>query len=326
MNKEMTQGHQDPRTPRPQDTKTPGRNMKRTSIFILIILITSASFSGTYAQDANTAAVKMTLAVAAVQMRSTDNLNDNITKMSSLIRESAERGARVAVFPECALSGYSDKVKDLTADEIMKAEQEIALTCRESDIYAVVGLPWREKGKLYNSASIISPEGRILERYHKIQLAEAWPDPGDHLSVFHIDGLPCSVIICHDERYPELVRLPVLAGARLVFYISHESGIKEESKIEPYRAQVQARAVENNIFIVQSNAPANTDATGSNGHSRIIGPDGNIIREASVFREDIIIDTLDLSKAGRGNALNSMKRGILQEWWKEGIEKVRIIN
>jgi predicted amidohydrolase len=141
-----------------------------------------------------------------------------------------------------------------------------------------------------------------------------------------IDGQPCSIIICHDERYPELVRLPVLAGAKLIFYISHESGIKEASKIIPYRAQIQARAVENNVFIVQSNAPANLDSTGSNGHSRIIAPDGNIIVEASVFNEDIVRATIDLSKASRGNALKSVSRGILKEWWKEGVESVRVIN
>ena len=85
--------------------------------------------------------------------------------------------------------------------------------------------------------------GKVRERYHKVQLAEAWPDPGDHLSVFRLKGVPCSIIICHDERYPELVRLPVLAGSRVVFYLSHESPISQEHKLGPYRAQIQARAV-----------------------------------------------------------------------------------
>jgi predicted amidohydrolase len=117
-------------------------------------------------------------------------------------------------------------------------------------VYAIVGMPHRDGGKLYNSAVVIDPSGKILERYHKVQLAESWPDGGDHLSVFKIDGIPCSIIVCHDERYPELVRLPVLAGARLVFYLSHESGLDKETKIAPYRAQIQARAVENSVFVV----------------------------------------------------------------------------
>jgi predicted amidohydrolase len=259
-------------------------------------------------------------------MRSSTDIDENTSRISSFIEKCARGGARVVIFPECALSGYSGKaVSILTKEKITEAEARVAETCRMNSVYAIIGLPWRDGSKLYNSASVINPDGKVIERYHKIQLAEPWPDEGDHLSVFHIDGIPCSIIICHDERYPELVRLPVLAGARVVFYISHESGIMEESKIGPYRAQIQARAVENNVYIAQSNAPANNDATGSHGQSRLIAPDGNIISEASIFSEDILYADFDVTTAGRGNALKSLTRGILREWWKEGVKSVRII-
>jgi predicted amidohydrolase len=168
--------------------------------------------------------------------------------------------------------------------------------------------------------------GKVRERYHKVQLAEPWPDPGDHLSVFRVKGVPCSIIICHDERYPELVRLPVLAGARVVFYLSHESGVAQEHKLVPYRAQIQARAVENGVFVVHSNAPANADATGSHGQSRIIDPDGNLIHEASMFREELLTATLDLAKATAGNAKRSLTRGPLGAWWREGMKHVRQVD
>ena len=172
---------------------------------------------------------------------------------------------------------------------------------------------------------IIAPTGKVIERYHKIQLAERWPQAGDHLSVFKIEDVPCSVIICHDERYPELVRLPVLAGAKVVFYISHESGLRSEHKIGPYRAQIQARAVENTVYVVQANAPANADASGSHGQSRIIAPDGNILQEASIFDDELVTATLDLRKATRQNARNSLDRGPFRDWWLDGLKRVRII-
>jgi predicted amidohydrolase len=268
-----------------------------------------------------------TLVIASVQMRSSDNIQENVPRIAEFIMKCAADGARVVVFPECALSGYYEKaIVNLTEYQIREAEKQVATACSEAGVYAIVGLPWRQNGKLFNSASVINPEGKVIERYHKIQLAESWPDEGDHLSVFSIDSIPCSIIICHDERYPELVRLPVLAGAKVVFYVSHESGIKEQSKIVPYRAQIQARAVENNVFVIQSNAPANADSTGSNGHSRIIAPDGNLISEARVFSEDILMAEIDPSKAGRGNALKSISRGMLRDWWLEGVKKVRIID
>jgi hypothetical protein len=49
-------------------------------------------------------------------------------------------------------------------------------------------------------ATVFDPSGKVVEYYHKVQLAEPWPTPGDHLSVFPFDGVPSSIIICRDER------------------------------------------------------------------------------------------------------------------------------
>jgi omega-amidase len=267
-----------------------------------------------------------TLSVAVVQMRSSKDLTKNTEHIAGYIRGCASNGAQVIVFPECALSGYfEDAIAELSAEDLSRAEQKLADVCKEAAVYAIIGTPHRSERKLYNSAVVLSPAGKVIERYHKIQLAERWPEAGDHMSVFKIHGVSCSIIICHDERYPELVRLPVLAGAQVIFYVSHESGLREEHKVAPYRAQVQARAVENNVFIVHANAPANKDATGSHGQSRIIAPDGNIVKEASIFGEDVISATLDLARATRENARNSLKRGALKDWWESGVKKVRVI-
>ena len=266
------------------------------------------------------------LRVAAVQFRSSRDLADNVNRIAKQIRDAATNGARVVVFPECALSGYfEDVITNLSSAQLSGAAQQVARACREANIWAIIGTPYREEKRLFNSAFVISAQGKIVERYHKIQLAERWPDAGDHLSVFEIDGAPCSVIICHDERYPELVRLPVLAGARVIFYISHESGLREEKKIAPYRAQVQARAVENSVYVVQANAPANPDKSGSHGQSRIVAPDGNIIKEASIADEEVLSSTLELKKATGDNARKSLTNGPFTDWWKEGVQRVRII-
>jgi predicted amidohydrolase len=267
-----------------------------------------------------------TLRVAAVQSRSGRDLDKNVAGITAHIRRLGEEGVRVAVFPECALTGYFDDLARATsAERLADAERRVADACREAGIYAVVGTPHRDGERLYNSATVFSPSGRVIERYHKVQLAESWPAPGDHLSVFRVDGVPCTILICHDERYPELVRLPVLAGARVVFYVSHESGVRQEAKLGPYRAQIQARAVENTVYVVHANAPANDDLTGSHGQSRVIAPDGNIVQEASMFGEEVVTADLDLGRATAANALKSLERGPLSGWWKEGVTRVRVI-
>ena len=266
------------------------------------------------------------LTVAIAQMRSTRDLSQNVARICATIDDCAGQGVRVVVFPECALTGYfEDVVTNLTSLQITRAQEQVAGACRRDGIYAVVGSAYRNGKNLFDSALVITPGGQVLERYDKIQLAEPWPQPGEHLSVFKIDGVMCSVIICHDERYPELVRLPVLAGARVIFYLSHESGLHEEGKLNPYRAQIQARAVENTVYVVQANAPANPDASGSHGQSRIIKPDGNILQEASMFGQDVLHACLDLGKATAANARGSLSRGPLRDWWKEGVARVHVI-
>jgi predicted amidohydrolase len=260
-------------------------------------------------------------------MRSAPDLDANVRRTVALLKRCAGQKVDVAVFPECSVSGYfGDYIPKLSARELKEAESRLAAACRELGLWAVVGTPVREGGKLFNSAVVLDDAGRVRERYHKVQLAERWPDPGDHLSVFRVKGVPCSIIICHDERYPELVRLPVLAGSRVVFYLSHESPLAQEHKLGPYRAQIQARAAENGVFVVHANAPANADATGSHGQSRVIDPDGNLVREASMFREEVLVAELDLARANAGNARNSLLRGPLRAWWRAGLEHVRQVD
>ena len=155
----------------------------------------------------------------------------------------------------------------------------------------------------------------MKERYHKLQLAETWPAPGGPPEVFKIDGVPCWIIICHDERYPELVRLPVLAGARVVFYLSHESGLKEERKLTAPTASIQARAVENNVYVVQARARRRMTTRPFHGQSRIIAPDGNILHEASFFGEEILAANLELEQATGHLRRRSLENRVLGDWW-----------
>src|SRR4051794_12395331 len=80
------------------------------------------------------------LQVAAVQMRSSRALGENAAAIRGRRPTPSARAARVAVFPECALTGYFDgAVKAATAAALGSAERAVAGACREAGIYAVVG-------------------------------------------------------------------------------------------------------------------------------------------------------------------------------------------
>lgn len=269
------------------------------------------------------------LKVAIVQFRSTGDIADNVRRHCDYIRNCAKDGARVVVFPEGSVTGFANEdITKRSAADIAQAEATICAAAKEANAYAIVGSPTKTDTVTYNSAVVITPEGKIIERYHKVHLAgEPWAVPGDHLSVFPIDGTLCSIIICHDERYPELVRLPVIAGARIVFYISYESGITTEEKIEPYRAQIVARAEENSIYIAHSNAAGNPKdvSRGSHGQSRFIDPGGKILAEASIFGEEVITATFEVKKTTGYYGLQSLTCPFLKDWWEQGAAKVRVI-
>ena len=91
----------------------------------------------------------------------------------------------------------------------------------------------------------------------------------------------------------------------------------------PYRAQVVARAVENNVYIVQSNAPQTlSPLEGSHGQSRIVAPDGTLLKEASMMGEDVLIEVLDLNRSTGNLAKKSLRAKFLKDWWENGLKKI----
>jgi predicted amidohydrolase len=265
-------------------------------------------------------AAPVKLKVAAVQFRSSFEVKDNLRRMVKTLGELSERGVNVAAFPECALTGYCKETMAVSGDEVATAEEQLRVTCGKRKIAAVFGSIYRINGRTFDTAVVFNSRGELVERYGKLQLAgERWATPGNHIAFFELEGIPATVIICHDERYPEFVRLPAVMGARLIYYISSESGMEKESKLADYRAQMMARAAENGMFVVAANTPANLkDNSGSHGQSRIIKNDGNIMQEASFYGDDILIDVLTVEP----RKLEAPLKGLMGEWWREGADSM----
>ena len=150
-------------------------------------------------------------------------------------------------------------------------------------------------------------------------------------------SFPAQVIICHDKRYPELCRLPVLAGARVLFYISCETYHDDaalpahdwaperlEAELAVYRAQCQARAVENGVFVVKSNVAAGD--RGSHGMSAIFGPTGVVIEEAGLADENVLVADFDLAEATALYAAKSVRDGYAHKaTWDGALGKVTVL-
>ncbi len=279
-------------------------------------------------ESINTGKIK----VGACQMLTTEDVGKSADKVIEKLREAARQGVQILSFPEGTLFGYCCRAnywENAQLEWFQEAEARISAVCKENNIATIVGSAHKEDGRWVNSLAIFDRDGTLKARYGKTFLAgEKWCiNNRGPLPVVNLAGVDCSFIICHDVRYPELVRLPAAVGAQICFFCSCESGLTAEYKLSAYRAMPISRATENGIYLVMANTPADKEDIrrpgSSHGNSKIVHPDGNVLVEAGFFTEEIVTATLDLSKAGGGVARRTMREEtILREWLQAGLRLV----
>lgn len=261
--------------------------------------------------------------VACVQLDNTPDIRENTRRIIAALKQEAEHGTRLVTFPECALTTYKPRIiETMTQPEIDNALARIGDACREWDIYAVVGTARHEDGKWYNDAYVFGPTGETIKRYTKLHVVK--PDfftDGNELAIFRVDDVPTTIMICHDERYPEIFRIPVLAGAKVGIYISCES--KTPAKWDNYRSQIMARAVENQISVIHCNSGDGGADGGSHGHSRIIDPRGNILAEAPSDIGASIRAVIHPKKSSTSHATRGARTPSLKAFWAEGLRVLK---
>jgi predicted amidohydrolase len=266
------------------------------------------------------------LKVACVQMRLSNDMGTNVNNTVARIASEAAQGTRVVVFSECSLTGYDgNTVPTIQQPAIDNALAQVAAACAAQHVYAIVGTTYYENSVRYNAAVVFGPDGSVVERYYKVHVVESYCTNGNRLAFFRIDGVPATIFICHDERYPELARIPVFGGARIAFYISFESDASSGKNFN-YRCQIVGRAVENQSWVISCNAPVgNLGGGDSHGQSRIIGPDGTVYQEAG-DQETVIRYTIETDQASNAWAQAGAATPLLSEFWEEGLRVLQMQN
>lgn len=270
------------------------------------------------------------LRVAACQILTFPEPKRSAEKICSWLESASQEHVDVVAFPEAAICGYTcdpQYWKEANPRDFEAAENVVLAAARKLNLAVVLGTAHWEDGKLFNSLLIADRNGEVRGRYSKTHLAEKWPVPGRRLPVWTVAGVRSCFIVCHDIRYPELVRLPAIAGAQICYLCSNESGLMEEHKFSAYRAMPISRATENSIYLVMTNAPADPNnlrsPSQSHGNSKIINPDGNVLCEAGYFKETLVCAAINLKKADRAIAKRAVNdKTILSSWLREGAELV----
>ncbi len=269
------------------------------------------------------------LRVAAVQMIFADSIAGNLEKIERAAVEAAADGADAVLFPECATTGYACDFGALKPAAIRQALRSVAAIAATLRINLLVGSPIFAGRRLYNALVVFDRRGRLIHTYAKCQLVEAdrqWFTPGNSLSLFSLEGVPATAIICHERRYPELVRLPVMAGAQIVFHPNAGMDALPVSRNKRRgRDGIPVRAFENAVYYVFANSVGpQGEGKWSAGDSKIVAPDASFLKLAGNQKEDVLVAHLDLSLATRKYARDSQRHPrFLASHWRRMLPELR---
>lgn len=263
-----------------------------------------------------------TLTVAAVQLRFCPTPGENAARICEQIAAAAACGCDAVLFPECALTGYHVDVRQFSRAELDAALRSVAAAAAAHRCHVLVGTPTRERNRWFNSLLVLDRSGREAFRYHKIHLTPRDArrfTPGNSIALFALDGVPCTAILCHERRYPELVRLPVMLGAQVVFHPNAGLDSLAVSRTKRQgRDGIAIRAFENQIFYVFANSVGpQGGGLWSAGDSKIVAPDSTVLAIANNRDPALLVARLNLRDAGRQYAREALLAPrFLRSHWK----------
>lgn len=270
-----------------------------------------------------------TLRIAAVQMKFRPTIAANVAHLVSCLRAAARNGVDAVLYPECATTGYRHDFTGLRPEPVAEACAEVARAARAAGVAVLLGTATHRAGRWYNSLVVYDRRGREVFCYSKIQLTPGdarFFTPGNKLALFRAGGVPATAIICHERRYPELVRLPVMLGAQIVFHPNAGLDLLPVSKTKRRgRDGIAVRAFENQIFYVFANS-VGPQGRGrwSAGDTKIVAPDSTVLALANNRDEAMVHADLDLAAAGRRYAREALEQpAFLRPYWHRMLARCR---
>ena len=244
--------------------------------------------------------------IAAVQMRVSENMEENYQKSLRFICEAAEAGAKLVCFPEGQLSHYLPQYPGLKAENFAIGTdhpyiQGFCDACREHHILASVAVNLAEEGKIYPSMLLIDEDGKILGVTKKNHIVYAphfyekdYFTPGDEgFPVFDTSIGKVAQIVCFDRHFPESWRTCVLKGAD--FIVTAVANEKAEP-CEVFLWEIRIPAFQNSVNALMVNRVGVEGTMDFCGESFFSGPDGNVVALAD-DTERLLVAGLDFEAA-----------------------------
>ncbi|MCI5857608.1 MAG: N-carbamoylputrescine amidase [Agathobacter sp.] len=271
------------------------------------------------------------VSVAAIQMRCTDSVGDNIAQAERMVRQAAEMGANVILLPELFERPYFCQERRYEYYEYAKSVEEndavvyMKKLAKELHVVLPVSFYERDVNVLYNSIAMIDADGSVLGVYRKTHI------PDDHFyqekfyftpgnTGFRVWNTAYGCIgvgICWDQWFPETARAMAVKGAELLLYptaIGSEP-ILECDSMSHWQRVMQGHAACNLMPVVAANrigiekvVPCRENNMQESalqffGSSFIADETGAMQAEASRDHEEVLVAEFDLDEIA-SNRLN----------------------
>jgi omega-amidase len=240
--------------------------------------------------------------IACVQMDITfANPEQNFKAVEKYIEEAAQGGADIIVFPEMWNTGYALDQLDQLADVDGQKTKELLSTLSSQYSVNIVGgsVATKKDGAFYNTMYVVNRTGDIVAEYDKAHLFKlmdehTFIEAGNKKNIFQLDSTNCGGVICYDLRFPEWIRTHVLGGANIMFIPAQWP----KTRVDHWQLLLQARAIENQCFVVAVNRVGSDINNEFNGHSMVIAPWGELLINGQTT-EGIFYADLDLNEVER---------------------------
>jgi nitrilase len=245
--------------------------------------------------------------LAAIQMTSGVDVDENFAMACSYVNEAALAGADLVVLPEnfSLMAGkHSDRLRAARAeDEVRTFLSKLAGQHQLVLVGGSVPLLAAEN-RVTNTCLVYGPDGSCLARYDKIHLFDVelengesygesrYIEPGTNLVTVDALSTRIGVTVCYDIRFPELYRELTRQGAEI---LTVPSAFTMPTGEAHWEVLLRARAIENLSWVV---APAQTGehpGRSTWGHSLIISPWGEVVAEKGKDAGPIVAE-VDLSE------------------------------
>ncbi len=241
----------------------------------------------------------MRIAIIQLAYDDTESLDERTDRVVALVEQ--QRGHDLVVLPELWSAGGFDyrAWEEKAQDPDGPVAQRLAPAAASNGAYVHAGsiversaTPGPEGKHLWNTSLLFDRSGALLASYRKIhRFGFAGGEPklmeaGGDLAVADVDGVPTGLTTCYDLRFPELYRSYVDRGVELMLV----PAAWPAARVDAWRILLQARAIENQTWVVACNTAGTHAKTEMGGHSAVIAPTGEVVAEAGTDQEVLSVE------------------------------------